>query len=118
MYSRLRSAAFWIAVAFTLVMASLPAPPQLPGEPSDKIQHILAFAVLTVLAVLAYPRAPRWRIAAGLALFGALIEAVQAIPVLHRSSDWRDWVADAAAVGFVLLLITGIRPLLGRRAGA
>ena len=46
--------AFCGAVLFAMVMASLPQPPQIPGQPSDKVQHIFAFAVLTLLAVLAY----------------------------------------------------------------
>jgi hypothetical protein len=38
-------------------------------------------------------------------LFGAVIEVVQAIPMLHRDSDVMDWIADTAAVLVVLLLI-------------
>ena len=42
-------------------MAVLPHPPQLPGEPTDKIQHVLAFTVLTALACAAWPAATRVR---------------------------------------------------------
>lgn len=115
--ARLARAAFWLAAAFALVMASLPHPPQVPGEPTDKVQHMLAFGVLTLLAVLAFPRTTWWRIALGLSLFGIVIEIVQAIPVLHRDSDWLDWVADTAAVGAMLALIAVVRPLLRRTSG-
>lgn len=94
--------AFCGAVLFAMVMASLPQPPQIPGQPSDKVQHILAFAVLTLLAVLAYPRARRWRLFASLAAFGALIEVVQAIPALHRDASVLDWLADCGAVAITL----------------
>jgi hypothetical protein len=37
-----------------------------------------------------------------MAAFGALIEIVQLIPMLHRDSDWHDWVADVFAVVIAL----------------
>jgi VanZ family protein len=90
---------------FALVMATLPKPPQLPGAPSDKIQHIVAFVVLAGLAAAAYRRASLVVIAAGLSAFGAVIEFLQALPMLHRDSDIDDWLADTAASAFVLLIV-------------
>jgi len=101
---------FWLATTVAFVMAVLPHPPQLPGAPTDKIQHILAFAVLTVLGSAAYPRTHPVALIIGLAAFGGLIEAVQAIPALHRTSDVRDWLADVASV----LIALGIILTLGR----
>jgi hypothetical protein len=40
-----------------------------------------------------------------LSLFGASIELVQAIPVLHRDSDPLDWIADTIACIIVLGVI-------------
>lgn len=97
--------AFWLAALFALVMATLPKPPQLPGAPSDKIQHIVAFVVLAGLAAAAYRRTRLVVIAAGLSAFGAVIEFLQALPMLHRDSDIRDWVADTAASAVVLLIV-------------
>src|ERR1700754_1522704 len=96
--SRLFQLAFFLAVACAFVMATLPKPPILPGNPQDKIQHITAFVVLTVLAIPAFPRVRLPYIVIGLSAFGALIEIVQAIPALHRDSDWRDWLADTVAI--------------------
>ena len=93
---------FWAALVFAFVMAVLPQPPQLPGAPSDKIQHIIAFAVLAALAAAAYPRFGLLRILAGLSAFGALIEVVQTIPALHRDGDYVDWIADTMAAAAVL----------------
>lgn len=95
---------FCAALLIAFVMAVLPHPPQVPGAPTDKVQHILAFAVLTGLALAGWPAASRWRIVFGLAGFGALIELVQAIPMLHRSSELADWLADAGAILVVLAL--------------
>lgn len=105
--------AFWAAALFALVMAALPHPPQLPGAPNDKIQHIAAFLALGTLASLAYPETGAVRIGVGLSLFGALIELVQAIPALHRDSDPLDWIADSAAAAVILVLL---RLPLGRKA--
>lgn len=107
--------AFWLAASFALVMAILPKPPQLPGAPSDKIQHIVAFVVLAGLAAAAYRRASLVVIAAGLSAFGALIEFLQALPMLHRDSDVRDWLADTAASTAVLLIIGLWRIYLERK---
>jgi hypothetical protein len=98
------AALFWCALAFTLVMALLPKPPQLPGAPSDKVQHLAAFAVLAAIASSAYPATSLVRLGAGLFAFGALIELLQGIPSLHRDSSLVDWIADCAAVATVLLV--------------
>jgi VanZ family protein len=96
---------FWLALAFAVVMALLPKPPQLPGDHlGDKVHHIIAFATLTALAALAFRRELRWRIAERLSFLGALIEVAQAIPALHRDCDIRDWIADTLAI----LLVTGM----------
>jgi hypothetical protein len=101
----LRRLLFWAAMFLALVMAVLPHPPEIPGEPSDKVQHMIAFATLGVLGTWAYVAAPLLQLLGGLSLFGALIEVVQAIPALHRDSDVKDWIADTLACGMVLLIV-------------
>jgi VanZ family protein len=96
---------FWAAAAFAFVMAVLPQPPEVPGHPSDKVQHVLAFATLALLGSFAYPRTRLIKLLIGLSLFGAVIEIVQAIPMLHRDSDLFDWLADTVAAAAVLLLV-------------
>ena len=96
---------FWAAVVFAFVMAIVPHPPEVPGAPSDKVQHIMAFATLALLGSFAYPATRVTRLLASLSLFGALIEVVQAIPALHRDSDVLDWIADTVAVAAVLVLL-------------
>jgi hypothetical protein len=106
---------FWLAAAFAFAMAIAPTPPQLV-DIWDKLQHMLAFAVLAGLAAMAYPRFPALKLFAGLSAFGAIIEVVQAIPQLHRDSDPMDWVADTIAVGVALVALSWIRSR-GRTAG-
>lgn len=96
---------FWASGLFAFIMAVLPHPPQLPGAPSDKVQHVLAFLVLGALASFAYPRTHPVYLAVGLSLFGAVIELVQLIPSLNRDGDPVDWLADTAAAGLVLIFL-------------
>ena len=114
--SRSARAIFWAAATFAFVMAILPHPPEVPGEPNDKVEHIVAFATLAALGSFAYPRVPLLRLLAGLSLFGAFIEVVQAIPALQRDSDVWDWVADTAAVAVVLALVWCWRRAASARA--
>ena len=97
---------FWSACTFAFVMATLPHPPQVPGEPNDKIQHIIAFITMALLGAWAYPRTTIIRLLIGLSVFGAIIEIVQAIPELHRDSDPLDWLADTLAAGVTLGLVS------------
>jgi VanZ family protein len=105
---RLARLLFWSAAAFALVMACLPQPVALLGDPGDKLLHIIAFAVLALLAAFAYPRVRLLTVLTGLSLFGIMIELVQLIPALNRTADWTDWAADtlaaAAVLGCVFLL--------------
>ena len=107
--SRAARVIFWAAACFAFVMAIVPHPPELPGQPSDKVQHVIAFATLAALGSLAYPVTSVLRLLMGLSAFGAAIEFVQAIPALHRDSDVVDWIADTAAVLVVLMVIRALR---------
>jgi hypothetical protein len=107
--SRASRAVFGAAACFAFVMAVVPHPPEVPGAPNDKVQHIAAFATLALLGSFAYPRTALTKLLLWLSLFGAFIEVVQAIPALHRDSDVLDWLADTAAVGAVFLLIRWLR---------
>ena len=106
---RLTRTLFWAAALFAFVMAVLPHPPQLPEEPSDKVQHIIAFATLTLLGSWAYRTTSPLKLLLGLSLFGAAIEVAQDIPIFHRDSELLDWLADTAAVAVVLLIIILVR---------
>lgn len=108
--------AFWLALVFALVMALVPQPPKLTiYSMGDKFAHMLAFATLTALAGLGFPSAKPWRVAERLSFVGALIEVVQALPVLYRDCDIRDWIADTIAIVVVTLLLQAILPRLRAR---
>jgi len=101
--------AFWAAAVLAFTMAVIPQPPQLPGAPSDKVQHIAAFVVLGGLATFAYPRTSPVYLGTGLSLFGAFIELFLYSPADHRDSDPIDWIADTAAAALVLIFLHWLR---------
>ena len=107
---------FWLALAVTLVMALLPRPPVGPLGVNDKLQHMAAFAVLSLLAWLAFPRQRLSVLFLTLAAIGGLIEILQMIPALHRDADVKDWIADCLAIAAVLGLCEGLRWIWGRGA--
>jgi hypothetical protein len=107
---------FWIAAAFAFAMAVNPHPIEVPGEPGDKVQHMAAFATLAALAAAGWPERNYAALGLALSWFGAIIEIVQAIPVLHRDCDIMDWAADTAALTAVLLAARAIRRAAVRRA--
>ena len=107
--------AFWTAALFSLYMAWLPEPPQVPGTHGDKVQHMLAFAVLAALASIAYPRVSLVLIWLALSCFGAAIELVQTIPAISRDGSFYDLLADSGAAAVILLLVNRTR---GRMAGS
>ena len=105
--------AFVFAAGLSFVMAALPHPPQIPGQPPDKILHALAFATLGGLAARGFRERSVGLLFAGLSGFGALIELVQAVPMVHRDSEIGDLGADMAAA---LAALVVVRWLMARRA--
>jgi VanZ family protein len=92
-----------LTLAMTLILAvamlwPMDRPPLAP-ESSDKLVHLIAFAVL------AFPLARTGRfgllpVFIGASAFGGAIELIQ--PNFYRSADVNDWVADiiGAVLGF------------------
>jgi VanZ family protein len=107
---------FWAAAVFSFAMAINPHPPEIPGEPGDKVEHMLAFATLAALAAAGWPERNHAALGLALSYFGAIIEIVQAIPFLHRDCDVMDWVADTLALTLVLAGAALLRRTARRRA--
>lgn len=114
--SRLFAALFWAALAFAVFMAIQPQPPALLVQTNDKIQHALAFAVLTALARFGFPRLHWALILGGLVFAGGAIELLQLNPALGREASWADFGADAASIAVVLFVTEPMRKALARTA--
>lgn len=106
---------FWLAVALAIVFASMPNPMPLPGNPSDKLLHALAFFALGLLATLAFPRVRVGILLLGLCALGGAIEIIQGTPYVGRETSWFDWLADLGGAGAVIA-IAGIARARSRQS--
>jgi len=101
---------FSVALSVTLYKAFAPLRQGGAGLfPWDKADHFSAFFVLTGLAMVALPRQPLWRIAAGMAFVGAAIEVIQSLPFVGRDGDVWDWIAELCAISAVYAVILAAR---------
>ena len=96
-------------------MALLPKPPHVPGEPGDKVQHMIAFFTLASFAAAGWRARTVPTLLAWLAGFGAAIELFQMIPALNRDAEWLDWVADMAAALAALVTVRWALAYFARR---
>jgi VanZ family protein len=71
----------------------------------DKLLHALTFMLLAVWFSGQFQRSSYWRIATGLLVFGALIEACQSM-LPYRSAETGDMIADV--IGIVCGVIIGL----------
>lgn len=78
----------------------LPTPPELFGP--DKIEHLLAFFVLTVLSRMGWPQRG-WLMSALLVAYGIGIELAQGATTLGRTASAADVVADLFGIGLGLV---------------
>ena len=74
-----------------------------PAVPyADKLQHVVLFAGLGLLAARAYDRHPRWALACAVVLYGACIELAQLGTT--RSFELLDIAADGVGALAVFLV--------------
>lgn len=105
-----------LAAAFSLTIAVLLQAANILGE-SDKLQHILVFCILAILARLSFRTVPSALIALGFVLFGAAIEVIQMLPFLHRDAERGDLAADSLAILATLSAVGLIRRVLAHANG-
>ncbi|MGN6112089.1 MAG: VanZ family protein [Luteimonas sp.] len=112
--------ALWLCGVTVLVVVCLLPSPDLPNlKVSDKLEHALAFALLSGSAVQLFER---WRallfVAFGLLALGIGIELAQAAFTTTRAMESADVVADGIGiVAGLLVALTPLRDLLLRIAG-
>lgn len=80
----------------------------IPSAPSDKVNHLIAFFELTIVARLAWPELRALWYAPTLLFFGLGIEAVQA-NLSYRDFSLTDVAADGAGILIGLLPWPGVR---------
>lgn len=65
---------------------------------SDRAEHIFAFATLSALGLLAFPKVRAIVLGAALAMFGGVLEIVQSLPFVGRDPDFADFLSDCVAI--------------------
>src|SRR5574343_717691 len=107
----LSRATFTVALMIIFTMAMIPLPEALNAFSfQDKLEHCSAFLVLMLLGWRGWPNR-LWSIAAGLLLYGVLIELAQHFFTLNRVGDPWDVAADASG----LIIGAGLIRLRGQR---
>lgn len=95
---------FFITVAFVLYLATLKGPYPIPSAPSDKVNHLSAFLVMTVLMCLGFPRSRLRLCGLWMLAYGCLIEVIQSFLPWSDCSIF-DVAADACGILLGLLCI-------------
>ena len=83
-----------IAIAFAIGLATLTPVETLPNvSGSDKLYHLISFAILTLPIAIIRPHA-LWIILGLSIAYGGAIEIIQ--PLVNRNCEMADFLADAA----------------------
>jgi hypothetical protein len=125
-YRRSWLAGGWALIAFVIVICMLPAPVIAPIARflPDKLEHAIAYFVLTLWFSGLYPKGSLWWIALALVLMGCAIEIAQGTFTSTRQMDVNDALANFVGVAVALVLALagasrwpyGVEALLKRRA--
>ena len=107
--------AFVVCVLAVLVLALVPTDVPIPSTGWDKSNHLLAFSVMALLGMRAFP-GRTMAVLAGLLAYGVLIEVLQSYTP-SRSADWRDVVADAVGLTLGWAVVQLARLVIRLRAG-
>lgn len=83
-------------------------------RPWDKAGHFCVFYGLTLLSLAVFPKARVGWLMLVLAACGAVIELIQAIPVVGRDAEWGDLIADV--VGIIFAVAPALAWRIRRRA--
>jgi VanZ family protein len=116
---RLLRAGFYAAGTLVAALSLVPSAALPPASIGDKIEHVFAYAVLGLLGAASSERSAM-RVILGLAVFGIVIEMLQAFSP-GRSPDLLDVLADIAGAtlgsGLVILLRHMTSLLIDKGAG-
>lgn len=97
-----------VSVIVILYLATSSQPYQVPSSPNDKVNHLIAFLELALLARLGWPRLGVMHLVPPLLGYGFAIELIQAL-LPYREFSLADMVADTVGIGIGLLPWPGIQ---------
>ncbi len=97
--------AFWLLLGIILALSLMPSEDAPTVFADDKLNHILAFFTLSLMARLLWPQARLAILFVLLTLLGGGIELLQLAMGFGREADWMDFAADIVAI--VLGMLAG-----------
>lgn len=109
---------FWILLAIILVMSLMPEGDAPMIFADDKLNHILAFFTLSVMARVIWARAHAQNLFIMLMVFGGGIELLQWAMGFGRNADWMDFAADIMATGLGIAVGATFNSLVRKRSVA
>ena len=97
---------WWLAVLVVVVLSLVPPPPMELPRHGDKVEHLLAYALLAAAAVQVWrPGRPLLLAGLGLVLMGVLLEFAQGALTATRQADPLDALANTLGVTLGLLTV-------------
>lgn len=96
-----RLALYGLASAILLLLCTLPQDELPDPGAGDKIEHAIAWFVLTITGYVLAPQR-RWAIPAYALAFGVMVEVLQATAGFGRHGDWRDFAVDTVGVALAI----------------
>ncbi|MFV8569774.1 VanZ family protein [Marinobacter sp. SBS5] len=106
--TRLWQVVLFLSLAAILYLATTSQSYPITSSANDKINHLIAFAELTIVTRLAWPRLSFYWYAPALLGFGFTLEAIQAT-LPYRDFSLADVLADALGIAIGMLPWPGIR---------
>ena len=100
---RVLGAASVLALAATVYLSLAPASPSGIDDGRDKVEHLVAYASLTIWFTGFVARERYLAVALGLLALGGVLELLQAAMQLGRSAEWLDFAANGTGVALGLL---------------
>jgi len=100
-----------VALVWIAWQSLVPTDQIVASTANDKVNHLVAYAALGLLAALSVPGYRWWAAWIGVSAFGLLIEVVQS-RTPYRAFEWMDFVADVAGAAIGV----GCAALVGRAA--
>lgn len=101
------------AVALLLFYAFYPGPDHPRLLPWDKAEHFLAFGLIAVLVMIAFPRLRALTTLLGLAAACLAVELVQSLALVHRQPEAADWLGGVIGAAVGVAIVTAWRRRLG-----
>ena len=99
------TAALGLAVAAVVILANIPGF-SIPGDPSDKLLHFIAFFALALLVIGARPHKSALHTLLWLTAFAGAIELIQLLMHQGREADWGDFGAGVAGATAAIVIVS------------